>query len=432
MANIWYIENGVIHCYKKDGLATVVLEDGETELVIPAGVTKINDYAFYECEYLTDIRIPDSVTEIGDNAFVGCTGLKKVNIPHSVTKVGWGAFSSCSSLTSIVIPEGVTELGGFAFHQCTSLTSVTLPEGLTKIRESVFAKCTGLAEITLPAHVTEIESDAFFGCTSLTGIVIPENVKVIRSHAFNGCEALQRVVLPEGLECLGNQAFRGCTALAELAVPASVEKLGYGMFLDCPNLQVITVPGSYAEQWLLHENLDPTAQIERPLQEWRKFFNFSLRTKGARITKVVIDTDIIYIPDKFGKTDVALIDKEEFPKDIVVLCSKTIFAKLPQTVKFCTALAFLHGGPDFTAEQKEYLTVFIKKNRKEILSQVIQQDDNEALRRCLALGKKADTMWDAAFEKATEANAVHCIAMLLEYKHTNMADRFKGNEFSLN
>lgn len=24
MANIWYIENGVIHCYKKDGLATVV------------------------------------------------------------------------------------------------------------------------------------------------------------------------------------------------------------------------------------------------------------------------------------------------------------------------------------------------------------------------------------------------------------------------
>lgn len=40
-------------------------------------------------------------------------------------------------------------------------------------------------------------------------------------------------------------------------------------------------------------------------------------------------------------------------------------------------------------------------------------------------------MWETAFAIAAEVNAVHCIAMLLEYKHTHLTDRFKGEEFTL-
>ena len=39
------------------------------EVVIPEGVYEIRDYAFWYCEYITDIYIPASVQVIGADAF---------------------------------------------------------------------------------------------------------------------------------------------------------------------------------------------------------------------------------------------------------------------------------------------------------------------------------------------------------------------------
>lgn len=310
--------------------------------------------------------------------------------------------------TELVIPEGVTKIDSYTFYGMKRLTSIRLPQSLKEIGSSAFEECEGLKGIELPA-----------------------GVEVIRGAAFRSCTQLESICLPEGLKQLGNEVFKGCTALTALAIPAGVEKLGYGLTLECPNLTVSTVPGSHAEGWLRSENLDPTAQIDRPLQEWRKFFTISLRAKGARIGGMSIDTDVVYIPDCFGKTEVVTIDAYEFPPEMVVLCSKKIFAKLPKSVKLCTVKAFLRDDPHFTQEQRDYLADYAKKNREEILEQVIREDDVIALTKCMELGKRANAMWDAAFAKAEAARAVHCVAMLLEYKHTHLADRFKGEEFSL-
>ena len=43
-----------------------------TELVIPEGITAINDYAFTGCNNITSITIPNSVTSIGYSAFYSC------------------------------------------------------------------------------------------------------------------------------------------------------------------------------------------------------------------------------------------------------------------------------------------------------------------------------------------------------------------------
>ena len=49
-------------------------------IVIPDGVDRIGDRAFYGWASLSNITIPNSVTSIGESAFGGCTNLSSVTI----------------------------------------------------------------------------------------------------------------------------------------------------------------------------------------------------------------------------------------------------------------------------------------------------------------------------------------------------------------
>ena len=70
------------------------------ELVIPSGVTKIGDYAYYHFTNLTSVVIPDSVRTIGKYAFAECVNLTSVTMPESVTRIGEGAFENCNQITA--------------------------------------------------------------------------------------------------------------------------------------------------------------------------------------------------------------------------------------------------------------------------------------------------------------------------------------------
>ena len=100
-------------------------DKNSTEVIIPDGVTKIDDATFFEWENLKSVYIPDSVTEIGKQAFDLCRSLKSINIPNSVTKIGWGAFLDCESLESINIPDKVTEIGDSCFFNCENLKLIS-------------------------------------------------------------------------------------------------------------------------------------------------------------------------------------------------------------------------------------------------------------------------------------------------------------------
>lgn len=65
------------------------------------GMTRIGQYAFFDCESLTSITIPDSVTNIGFSAFSGCSNLTSVTIGNGVTSVGDRAFISSSTNTEL-------------------------------------------------------------------------------------------------------------------------------------------------------------------------------------------------------------------------------------------------------------------------------------------------------------------------------------------
>ena len=90
---------------------------------------------------VVSVTIKDEVTKIGEFAFYDCESLQKVNIPNSVTEIRIAAFNECKSLQNINIPNSVTEIGDYAFEYCKSLQKVNISNTKIKIGEGAFSKC---------------------------------------------------------------------------------------------------------------------------------------------------------------------------------------------------------------------------------------------------------------------------------------------------
>ena len=67
-----------------DLLKAVELEEGETEVVLPEGVTALATGAFDGCTELRSVTIPQSIREGNPEAFAGCKQLRRATLPF-----GW-------------------------------------------------------------------------------------------------------------------------------------------------------------------------------------------------------------------------------------------------------------------------------------------------------------------------------------------------------
>ena len=84
-------ENGYVIYTDGDEKILVAYLGTETELALPSYITKINQYAFYNCTGLTSVTIGNSVTSIGNEAFSGCTGLTSITFNGTIKQ--WNAVS---------------------------------------------------------------------------------------------------------------------------------------------------------------------------------------------------------------------------------------------------------------------------------------------------------------------------------------------------
>ncbi len=113
------IENGYYYIVN-NGTATVLGIDFKTKgkIVIPStlggySVTAIDDYAFSECYWVTDVVIPGTVKTIGEGAFCYCIALKEIVIPENVTSIGDYAFGCCISLEKLIVKNRNTTIGNY-------------------------------------------------------------------------------------------------------------------------------------------------------------------------------------------------------------------------------------------------------------------------------------------------------------------------------
>lgn len=260
-------ENGILFNKAKTTLLQYPSAKADTDYSIPDGVTKIEDWAFYDCNKLTVMTIPSSVATIGEYALNFCTGLTELFV-HAKTPptVGTNAFINVNLAIPVYVPAASLDAYKAAniWQEFTKLqalvTEFTVDNLKYKVTDYIAdeVELTGYAtkptgKLDIPASVTygsktysvtSIVEQAFDGCSAITEVTIPASVTSVGSDVFNGCSSLTQATIGDGLTEISMFMFTNCSALEKLVIGKGVTKIESFAFANCSNLKEITVLAS--------------------------------------------------------------------------------------------------------------------------------------------------------------------------------------------
>jgi hypothetical protein len=77
----------------------------------------------------SEVVVPAGVTKVGDMVFRGLPQLKKVTLPAGCKTIGVEAFADCDNLLEVVTPESLGSLQEYAFHGYRCLPEIKLAKG---------------------------------------------------------------------------------------------------------------------------------------------------------------------------------------------------------------------------------------------------------------------------------------------------------------
>ncbi len=123
-ANPYFNEiDGVVYNEEMTELLFYSRAKEDTSFTIPDTVKTIYPYAFAFNSYLEEIIIPEGITDIQERAFYNCS-LNSVTLPHSLEKIGLHCFDTNPNLKEITIPEKIAVLQGI-LENCEALEKIT-------------------------------------------------------------------------------------------------------------------------------------------------------------------------------------------------------------------------------------------------------------------------------------------------------------------
>lgn len=265
-----------------DTLFNVYFEEG-------ANITRIGNFAFYQCKALQSLDVPASVTELGEGAFNSCESLASIDMSAcTIAEIPFAAFRNCHGLRSIQFPQGLTKIGDSAFNSAflyttgdmpyyndsemnellnartsydtdTTFADIVIPEGVTYIGMWAFANETGINDAENDPDDSEFDELRVnysrwgysyvtyfnFYYSHLRSVKIPSTVAYLGRGAFAWCEHLESVEFAEGFkdDTLRDYMFYA-TALNNAVFPEGIKNIEKAVFMHCDNIKTVSIPST--------------------------------------------------------------------------------------------------------------------------------------------------------------------------------------------
>lgn len=246
-----------------------------SSIVVPQGVTRIDEYAFDSCQNLKYLGIPNSVKSC-DGIIKNCTGVDSVSVPEPsgnfwIARL-FGSKLQYEKIKRIEFSRGVTSIANYPLMGCVSLTEIAFPSTLRTIigdafsglpisvvniddeeewcqvqfselpswgEHQLFLRGEQIFDLVIDDAVA-VNDGVFSYVTSVTNLTLGESVKLIGVAAFKGCSELCAVKFPMELKSIGDQAFYG-TKLKKVKLGKNVA-VGVNSFPpDCIVIKPVTI-----------------------------------------------------------------------------------------------------------------------------------------------------------------------------------------------
>lgn len=190
-------QDGVFFDKNKKTLFSYPAKKADQTYTVPASVETIKLYSFNGSHNLREVVLPSGLTNLEDGVFSNCYALETINIPTGLTEIPSQAFTNCYSLSNIELPTSLQIIGDAAFKSC-NLKNIVLPNGLFEIGKSAFSD-NKFKTINIPSSVTNIGDWTFSGNPLVKIQVNWDTPLSINNNTFNGLNSWGLVfVVPEG------------------------------------------------------------------------------------------------------------------------------------------------------------------------------------------------------------------------------------------
>ena len=232
-------------------------------ILLPSTLVSIGESAFEECEYLGAVifKSPSSLVSIGDSSFRGCRNLKGLFIqsPDSLASVkvieahpaycladpdNFYKTLGVDDLQFVKIDSlKLKSIGAEAFSGCEMLSCFYIPTTVSHIGTNAFDSCSSLEQVEVeesnPVYDSRGDCNAIIETATNTLVagcaytVIPKDVVIIGEGAFSGRKVLPKDIIPNGIKEIRDYAFAGCDTLI---IPDSVKNIADNAFHEVSNI----------------------------------------------------------------------------------------------------------------------------------------------------------------------------------------------------
>lgn len=235
------------------------------DLIIPDGITTIEEWAFFKCEEVETITFPKSVKIIKKRAFADCWKLRHIDFPDDIEIIDDYAFANCRELLLTGLPSKAKYIGVGVF-QNNLIKAVKIPAGIKDLKLSAFKGCNNIESFDVEAGNPQYSSkDGVLYNKRKTDLLvvpayangmeleIPKSVITVREDAFQYCKNINKLVINDDLESFPTEVFNNeLKDIDEIEVGKNSKlfKISNGVLYNKSKTELLVVPAYFSKKKL--------------------------------------------------------------------------------------------------------------------------------------------------------------------------------------